>query len=436
MYYIELIMDIIFGIDILLNFNTGYYYKGTIIMKRSKVILNYISTWFVMDILASFPYDLVIEVALTSQGGNSSLSQYSDAPQLLRMLKLIRFLRILRLLRVMKLKRLLYKLEEFMITDFLNTVMDFAKLLILVFFITHWMACTFYFVGDYEKTTNPDNWITINGFDIYPKFDQYIMTLYFSFTTMATVGYGDITPNTGIEKIYCMFAMMIACGFSAYLIGSMGSIFNRSNMLANEYKLKSLYINQFLNYHNIPNEFKIKIMTYMEYLIEYKKTYKLEENQVLEMLNENLRDQVILYLNGKILMECSCFDYFSPNLLSELTFILSRKMFAVDDCIFDEGVGGERMYFVTKGIFASCSNLTLGNIILYHIKTHTFIKEIKEGSILGERGFFTNHKRMCSARSKEFTEVLLIEKTAFTEIVERYPEEKLIIKKRALIHQT
>lgn len=74
-------------------------------------------------------------------------------------------------------------------------------------------------------------------------------------------------------------------------------------MLANEFKLKSLHINQFLQSKDIPNEFRLEIMTYLEYLIEYKRNYKLEENEVLEMLNDNLREQVIAFLNGRMLMD-------------------------------------------------------------------------------------------------------------------------------------
>lgn len=98
-------MDVIFALDILMNFNTGYYNKGVVIMKRRIIILHYLTTWFIVDIFATFPYEYTIEQAfVSSEGSNSNVEQYSEAPQLLRMLKLIRFLRILRLLRVMKLK--------------------------------------------------------------------------------------------------------------------------------------------------------------------------------------------------------------------------------------------------------------------------------------------------------------------------------------------
>ena len=47
-------------LDILVNFNTGFYTKGNIIYKRSEIAKNYIITWFLIDVLASFPYSVLI----------------------------------------------------------------------------------------------------------------------------------------------------------------------------------------------------------------------------------------------------------------------------------------------------------------------------------------------------------------------------------------
>lgn len=44
---------------------------------------------------------------------------------------------------------------------------------------------------------------------------------------MTTVGYGDIVPRTESEKVYAMFAMIVACGTFAYTVGSIGSIVSK-----------------------------------------------------------------------------------------------------------------------------------------------------------------------------------------------------------------
>lgn len=118
-------------------------------------------------------------------------------------------------------------------------------------------------------------------------------------------------------------------------------------------------------------------MDYLDYLVDYKKKYKLEEKDVLGMLNLTLRKQVIAFLNGKMLEECPFFCEFSDGVISKITFQLIRKTFSIDDHIFDEGRVGDKLYFITKG-----------NIILWHSKSHTFIKEILEGKAVGEYSFF------------------------------------------------
>jgi hyperpolarization activated cyclic nucleotide-gated potassium channel 2 len=59
-YYIEEVMNFYFMTDILVNFNTGYYLKGDLIMSRIEANWAYFKTWFLLDLIASFPYEWVI----------------------------------------------------------------------------------------------------------------------------------------------------------------------------------------------------------------------------------------------------------------------------------------------------------------------------------------------------------------------------------------
>jgi hypothetical protein len=96
--YFESAIDLCFMLDILVQFNTGFYKKGNLVLNRREIITNYLSTWFFIDIVASFPYNWLIDESALDQ------DTMLRTPQLLRLMKMARFLRFLRLLRVFKLK--------------------------------------------------------------------------------------------------------------------------------------------------------------------------------------------------------------------------------------------------------------------------------------------------------------------------------------------
>lgn len=59
MSYLELCFDIWFLLEIALNFNTGYYEKGILVMNRKSICLKYVKTWFFLDLFSSIPISLI-----------------------------------------------------------------------------------------------------------------------------------------------------------------------------------------------------------------------------------------------------------------------------------------------------------------------------------------------------------------------------------------
>ncbi len=78
MVVLETIIDIIFMCDIVVTFNTGFYKKGYLVMKRKEIIKNYIKTWFLIDMLASFPYSWVF--ASNDEEEDSAAYQSDNSP--------------------------------------------------------------------------------------------------------------------------------------------------------------------------------------------------------------------------------------------------------------------------------------------------------------------------------------------------------------------
>lgn len=71
-------MDYYFLADIIVSFHTSYYHKyivnynrGNLITSHKKVFWNYFLSWFWLDLISSFPYDMVIELTLKSDSAES-----------------------------------------------------------------------------------------------------------------------------------------------------------------------------------------------------------------------------------------------------------------------------------------------------------------------------------------------------------------------------
>jgi hypothetical protein len=64
-----------------------------------------------------------------------------------------------------------------------------------------------YFVAKVEGF-DPDTWVVRRGLMNEPNEKKYIAALYWTYATMATVGYGDIYSETWLEKMVAIIVMI------------------------------------------------------------------------------------------------------------------------------------------------------------------------------------------------------------------------------------
>jgi len=54
---------------------------------------------------------------------------------------------------------------------------------------------------------------------------RYIISIYFSFITMMTVGYGDVVPVNNAERIYVIFMTLLSSGIFGYVVNTIGELY-------------------------------------------------------------------------------------------------------------------------------------------------------------------------------------------------------------------
>ena len=92
---LEMVFNTFFIIDIVLQFFTNGPNAGRLETSHSKIIWNYLKGWFLVDVLASFPIDLVMMGAGMKQ-------ESGGLNRLLRLVRTVKLMRILRMSRIWK----------------------------------------------------------------------------------------------------------------------------------------------------------------------------------------------------------------------------------------------------------------------------------------------------------------------------------------------
>jgi hypothetical protein len=163
---------------------------------------------------------------------------------LLRLLRLPRLYRLLRISRVIKMfkhyknSELIEKISEYL--SLKHSVLRLCGSFVTIIVLIHIISCFWYYSSRIEKF-HPETWVVRNGYVDKDIGTIYIASIYWAITTISTVGYGDISATTNLEKLISIIWMMFGLYFFSFTIGSLasmlGNIDTKENVLYNKLAL-------------------------------------------------------------------------------------------------------------------------------------------------------------------------------------------------------
>merc|ERR1719456_568719 len=89
--------------------------------------------------------------------------------------------------------------------------------------------------------------------------DVYITSLYWSVMTLTSIGYGDITPMTGPERLICVGLMLIGAMVWAYIIGQACSVLANLDIHESRFKQRLDDLNYMLADRGIKHELRRRL---------------------------------------------------------------------------------------------------------------------------------------------------------------------------------
>ncbi|MBK9502033.1 MAG: cyclic nucleotide-binding domain-containing protein [Leptospiraceae bacterium] len=378
-FFFEIFISIAFFVDLIFNFRTSYFKNEILITDPLSIAKNYLFSWFLLDLLSVIPLELFIE--------------YGIIPKSLMFICIFRFLRIIKLTDGVLFKRT-WGMHEFDSTSFM-------RLGFLVYWITifaHWTACGWIVIdGGVGGVSNPD---TVT---------RYIRAIYWSVTTLTTIGYGDITPVSNAQTIYTMCIMLVGAGAYGYLVANIATILANSDIVRTQFVDKIQKINTFMKYKKLPSDMQKNILDYYDYIWKNRKGY--DENQILRELPPSLRMKVSIYLNSDLVRKVPILKNASDDLISKIIVNLVPVVYMKGDFIFRKGDTGHNLYFISKG---QVEILAEDGITSYGI--------LNEGNFFGEIALIMDTPRTASIRAMDYCDLYYLDKDTFMSIILHYPE--------------
>ena len=257
---------------------------------------------------------------------------------------------------------------------------------------------------------------------VMPLFERYTRAVYWATSTLATVGYGDITATTVPQMWYSILVEITGVGFFGFVLTNIASILGRLDSTRQRRTEWLERVNAFLGYHQLPSYLRRRVIEYNRYLWDAKRGYN--DAELLESLPVGLRTQILLHIHGRGLSQVPLFREAGPELLREIVLELKPLLACPGEEIFKIGEPAEGMYFIERGQIAilNASGAT--------------ISTLNEGTFFGEMALVHNRQRSASARAVAYTELYMLDRSSFNLAMERHPEFAKTMKESTKVRES
>nr|CAH7730496.1 unnamed protein product [Callosobruchus chinensis] len=343
---VDSIVDVIFFIDIVLNFHTTFVGPGGEVVSDPKVIrMNYLKSWFIIDLLSCLPYDVFNAFDHDEDGIGSLFSA----------LKVVRLLRLGRVVR---------KLDRYL-------EYGAAMLILLLCFymlVAHWLACIWYSIGRSDAdngvqyswlwklanvTQNPYSYVwpndsstpeLING---PSRKTMYVTALYFTMTCMTSVGFGNVAAETDNERIFTICMMIIAALLYATIFGHVTTIIQQMTSATAKYHDMLNNVREFMKLHEVPKALSERVMDYV--VSTWAMTKGLDQDKVLNFCPKDMKADICVHLNRKVFNEHPAFRLASDGCLRALAMHFQMSHSAPGDLLYHTGESIDSLCFIVTG---------------------------------------------------------------------------------------
>ena len=377
------VIDLVFWIDILFNFRTTYLDDNmTHVTVTEMIIARYLKGWFLIDLVSTMPFHLF---------GSKSQRKRN------MLWKLFRAFRLFKLVKVFNHEFKFLRSDYF---EMHTSLVRCFKLMLTLLFLAHLFGCFWSYTAGEAMEMDPNDESTLSWWTndhmnsaIFQQEDdwtgysnlaqRYIASIYWAFTTMTTVGYGDIVPSNDTERVYATVIMVLGATVFGYVVGSVSAIANNQNSAI----AKEAEVMQRVIFHmtelSLSTNLRESVKMTVNYILTRKSAFN--EQSILENMPADLRRDCILSSHHDIIPHVAIFEGQSPTLIAHMITLMRPIFHAAGDIIYRPQDGADGIYFLLNGIAEQTS---LHEVKLDNDPDGETVKELEVNKVLNVGSFF------------------------------------------------
>ncbi|XP_022670322.1 potassium/sodium hyperpolarization-activated cyclic nucleotide-gated channel 2-like isoform X1 [Varroa jacobsoni] len=398
----NLLSDIVFCIDIGLNFITGYEDKenvhSMVTMDPIKVRNHYLAGWFMVDFISSCPVDNLILPFIHLNSTDKHLSSS-------RTVYIAKFLALLRLLRICRLVRYLSRCQESFYTSSSWIYIRILNLSLLMLLVAHWNACLQFLVN--FCLGFPDRcWIAQSNLQDAEWFEQWCWSLFNSVSQMFSISYGRVTPDTLVDVWFTMVGMLTGASVYALILANIATMWQHADVSRKLHRHKMREVEDYMSFRRFPRELRTRVRDYFE---RRYRGHVFNEDDILESMSDPLRESVMLHNCHATIRMVPFFATAEPAFINELVTKLRFDFYQPEDVIVSEGTIGTKMFFLQTGKVSVLN------------QDGRSLATLEDGSYFGELCLLIQCKRNAIVKAKTHCSIFTLGYEEFHEVLSRFP---------------
>jgi hypothetical protein len=261
--------------------------------------------------------------------------------------------------------------------------------------LVHLTACGWIALG--SGTAGPDS----------DKLLEYVKGIYWAFTTLTTVGYGDISAKTIGQMLYACATQVTGVGVFGYILSNVASLLSRSDA-AREHHMDNLdKIETFMRLHHTPTSLRAKIRSYYHYLWVNKKGY--QDHSLLEDLPGKIQSELFFHINKSIVEKVPFLRGAERELIEDLMNEFEPRIYVPGERIFRIDEHGDALYIIHSGEVEILA------------RDNRKIVDLRDGAFFGEMALVSDQPRSATARATTYCDVYILHRPAFERVTSAYP---------------